>query len=67
MVTFSFALRKVRTDELMPKEKTIWTGARSEGKKTQKKIVRHPIDVVSGQDMIMPGVAQSNPALRIPA
>ena len=30
MVTFSFALRKVRTAELMPKEKTMWTGQEKE-------------------------------------
>ena len=67
MVTFSFALRKVRTAQLMPKEKTIWTGARE--RLHRKKIIGHLIDVVSGQDMIMPEVAQlqSNPALRIPA
>ena len=33
----------------------------------REKIVRHLIDVVSGQDVIRPGVAQSSPALWIPA
>ena len=33
----------------------------------REKIIRHLIDVVSGQDVIMPGVAQSSPILRTPA
>ena len=64
-MSFSFALRKMRTAEQMSKEKTIWTGEEKED--TEKKIIRHLIDVVSGQDVIMPGVAQSSPILRTPA
>ena len=36
MVSFSFALRKVRTAEQMSKKKTIWTGPR-ESRHRQKK------------------------------
>ena len=57
-------LRKVRAAEQMSKEKTIWMG--EETKDTEKKI-RHLIDVISGQHMIMSGVAQSSSALWTPA
>ena len=63
--SFSFALRKVRTAEQISKEKTIWTGEEKED--TEKKKIRHLINVVSGQDMIVQGVAQSSPVLRTPA
>ena len=63
-MSFSFALRKVRTAEQMSREKTIWR-RNQEKEDTDKK--RRLIDVISGQDMIMPGVAQSSPALRTPA
>ena len=63
-MSFSFALRKVRTAEQMSREKTIWR-RNQEKEDTDKK--RHLIDVISGQDMIMPGVAQSSPALQTPA
>ena len=64
MVSFSFTLRKVRTAEQMSREKIIWR-QNQEKEDTDKK--KHLIDVRSGQDMIMPGVAQSSPALRTPA
>ena len=63
-MSFSLALRKVPAAEQTSKEKTIRTG---EETKDTEKIIRHLIDVVSGQDVIMPGVAQSSPALRTPA
>ena len=38
-----------------------------EEKEDTEKKIGHLIDVVSGQDMIMPGVAHSSPVLRTPA
>ena len=72
MVCFSFALRKVRRAEQMSKlgppgvkGENDLDGAKE--RSHREKIIRHLIDVVCGQDVIMPGVAQSSPALWTPA